>query len=198
MGPVLSQPYDIGTLYKVSRLANPSAPYTGVKTPKIGKRRLRNLRSRRPFAGVLFGESPKVLRRVFWGFPESAAESARKIGSAPGSAPRSAFRWERNVGSTSWGTPYLPGTLGHSRGHFLGIPKKHSESTRRSTFGDSPKSTPVNGRWDCKLRSRKTPCPPTPEKGISSQKGPISIQSNTGKMGILGDFDPCAQRTLPY
>ena len=33
----------------------------------------------------------------------------------------------------------------HSPGHFLGIPKKHSESTRRSTFGHSPESTPVNG-----------------------------------------------------
>ena len=38
-------------------------------------------------------------------------------------------------------------------------PRKHSESTRRGTFGDSPKSTPVNGRRDRNtLRSnRKAP-----------------------------------------
>ena len=37
-------------------------------------------------------------------------------------------------------------SLGHSPGHFLGIPQKHSESTRQSTFGESPKGTPVNGQ----------------------------------------------------
>ena len=96
--------------------------------------------------GVLFGDSQKVPRRVPPRVPW-------KLRSAPGSAPRSAFlilyQGKSTPGSTPWGTPNFPGhSRGHSPGHFLGIPKKHSESTLRSTFGDSPKSTPVNGRRD--------------------------------------------------
>ena len=45
------------------------------------------------------------------------------------------------------GFALLP-VLSDLQGTFWGISKKRSESTRRSTFGASPKSTPVNGRQD--------------------------------------------------
>ena len=93
------------------------------------------LRSCQPFTGVLFGEAPKVLRRVlsecFFGDSQKVPRRVPprvpgKIGSAPGSAPRSAFLWKRmrrgTPGSTPWGTPNFPGTL-------------------RGTFWESPKST---------------------------------------------------------
>ena len=101
--------------------------------------------------------SGECFRSAFWRFPESAQESApesaREIGSASGSAPRSAFphsfpkerrSWDNSLGSSQFSRH----SRVHSPGHFLGIPKRHPESTRRSTFGDSPRSTPVNGRRD--------------------------------------------------
>ena len=50
-------------------------------------------------------------------------------------APASAF-WV--LFGDSQKMPRFPGTREHSPGHFMGVPKRHSESTRESTFGDSP------------------------------------------------------------
>ena len=92
----------------------------------------------------------RVLSECFLGIPrKSAPESARKIGSAPRECSReclsSFFPKKKALSEHSPGHSQFSG---HSPGHFLGIPKKHSESTRRSTFGDSPNCTPVNGRQD--------------------------------------------------
>ena len=120
------------------------------------------LRSRRPFTGVLFGESPKVLRRVlsecFLGIPRKCPGECPENCECPRECsreclssffPKKKHSWEHSLGHSQFS-----GHSGaNSPGHFLGIPKIHSESTRRSTFGNSPKSTPVNGRRDCKPNS---------------------------------------------
>ena len=121
------------------------------------------LRSCRPFTGVLFGEAPKVLRRVlsecFLGIPrlcpgECPRECTRECPEnwecsqecLSSFFPKEKHSWEHSLGHAQ----FSGHSRGHSAGHFLGIPKKHSESTRQSTFGASPKSTPVNGRQDRK------------------------------------------------
>ena len=125
------------------------------------KVRSQELRSRRPFTGVLFGESPKVPRRVlsecFLGIPRKCPGECPRECQENWECPRecsreclsSFFPKERHSREHSLGhSQFSWHSRGHSPGHFLGIPKKHSESTRRGTFGDSPKSTPVNGRRD--------------------------------------------------
>ena len=117
------------------------------------------LRSRRPFTRVLFGESPKMLQRVlsecFLGFPKKCPGECPENWECPRECSReclsSFFLKEKHSREHSLGHSQFSGhSRGHSPGHFLGNPRKHSESTCRSTFGDSPKSTPVNGRRDRK------------------------------------------------
>ena len=79
--------------------------------------RVLHLRSCPPTTGVLHGELLKLLRVL--------PKVPGKIWSAPRSAPESAL-------------PDFPGTLGSTPDTSWESPKKHSESTRRSTFGDSP------------------------------------------------------------
>ena len=68
-----------------------------------------------------------------------APESAWGIGSAPGTAFPHSFPSKSNFGSTPWGHSQFPRhSPEHFSGHFLEVPKKHSKSTRRSSFGDSP------------------------------------------------------------
>ena len=119
-----------------------------------------------------FAIQPAIYRSAFWGIPESAPASAFGVlfGSSqkvPRRVPRECpENWEchrecsrecfflgKNEGMHSREhslkhSQFSRHSRGHSPGHFLGTPKKHSESTRRSTFGDSPESTPVNGRLD--------------------------------------------------
>ena len=69
--------------------------------------------------------------------PGSAPESAWEIGIPPGSAPESVFlsnlvTRKSALGSTPWGSPNFPGTLGSTpRGTFW----ESTKSTRQSTFG---------------------------------------------------------------
>ena len=84
-----------------------------------------------------------------------------KLGVPQGVLPRVPFfilsqgkaLWERSLGHSQ----FSGHSRGHSPGHCLGVPKKHSESTRRSTFADSPESTPVNGRRDRNTRNQFCP-----------------------------------------
>ena len=66
----------------------------------------------------------------------------------PGSAFPHSLTRESTLGSTPWHSQFPVHSREHSARHFLGVPKKHSESTRRSTFGEYPESTSVNGRRD--------------------------------------------------
>ena len=109
------------------------------------------LRSRRPFTGVLFGESPKVLWRVlsecFLGIPKKCPGECPRECLENWECPRecsgeclsSFFPKEKHSWEHSLHCQFSRHSRGHSPGHFLGIPKKHSESTRRSTFCDSPR-----------------------------------------------------------
>ena len=62
--------------------------------------------------------------------------------------PKEKRSWEHSLGHSQ----FSGRSREHSPGQSLWVPKKHSESTRRSTFGDSPESTPANGRQDRKER----------------------------------------------
>ena len=100
---------------------------------------------------MLFGDSEKVPRGVLPRVPG-------KLGVPQGVLPR-VLSLLKNEGKHSrehsLGHSQFPGhSREHSLRHFLGVPKKHSESTRRSTFGESLESTPVNGGRDLKASSQ--------------------------------------------
>ena len=107
--------------------------------------------------GVLFGNSQKVPRRLPScprGCPENW-ECPRECSQEFLSSffPKEKHSWEHSLGCSQFSRH----SQGHSPGHFLVIPTKHSESTRRSTFVDSPKSTPVNGQQNLKLTLKECP-----------------------------------------
>ena len=111
------------------------------------------LRSRRPFTGALSGECPKVLRRVlsecFLGIPRKCPGECLRECLENWECPRECSRECFSLGKNEERHSREHSRFSrHSRRHFLGVPQKHSESTRRSTSGHSPESTPVNGRRD--------------------------------------------------
>ena len=70
--------------------------------------------------------------------------------------------------------------VGPSKVLFSGLPLRIRLPLTGVNF---PVKNPKIGKRE--FRSQKTPICPTPEKGVSSQKIPISIQGTTGKMGIF-------------
>ena len=83
------------------------------------------LRSRPPFTGVLYGEYPKVLRRVL---SECFFRGSQKV--PQGVLPRVLFLVKEWGKVLSGGLPSPGLSREHSPGHFLGVPKRHFESTR--------------------------------------------------------------------
>ena len=85
--------------------------------------------------------APDCFWNAFWGLPESARGVLLRlpdelaVGSAPESTAKSVFPHLFQAKALSGA---LPGTLPIFRTLFLGVLKKSSESTRGSTFGDSP------------------------------------------------------------
>ena len=155
----------------------------------------RELRSCRPFTGVLFGESPKVLRRVlsecFVGIPGKCPGECPENWECPRECsqeclssffPKERHSWEHSLEHSQ----FSGHSRGHSPGHFPGIPTKHSESTRRSTFGDSPKSTPVNGRQD--LKPRGTHWVRSPELSEPQKNSLSSVFETVLSKTVFGPF----------
>ena len=87
------------------------------------------------------GECPRECLEN-WECPRECSESAFSH-----SFPRKSA-----LGSTPWDTPNCPGTLG---GTFWEFPKSTPKALAGALSGDSPKSTPVNGRQDRNLLAQE-------------------------------------------
>ena len=91
-----------------------------------------------PPAFLLHGENPREcsgerFQSSSWGLPECAPGSAPESIQETRSAPGSGVPAKCILRSTPWHSQFREHSPELSPGHSLGVPKQHSENTRRST-----------------------------------------------------------------